>query len=787
MRDHTDKQPFYFAGDTIAITNPILSRPWINYLGNRRLRAFISHNGGGLLWFREPYERRITRYHYLAAPADRPGFYVYIRDNRTGTLWNPHFAPTCVELDSFECRHGPGRTSFAARKDGLQVALDFIIHPSDNVMLWSVTAVNTGETEKDVRICSYIEFGLLEFLREALGWCYLKNQTGFTYDDKLHAIRYDYHVFESPESPRMVFASSLPPSGFECSRDAFVGATGSLAAPQALAPGAEMANSELPLGGHGCGALAADILLPPGASRELVYGFAIGSSWEQTDALVRAHVNPAAASTAAGAVRKFWNERLQRFESATGDDEIDRFINVWNPYNAAVCLDLARTVSTDHMGTDGLRYRDTTQDALAVANIDPDFALVRMRQVFATQRADGGGCFAFYPETRRPINDSPRRSDNTVWQIYTIENMIAETGDFGLLDESVPFRDGGEATVYEHIKLGLEHIAARCGPHGLPTLFHADWNDSLALFGDEMAETVMLAMQMVHSCRRFAELAARTGRNADSERALSVAARFEHILNEPPFWDGDWYARLLLSNGTLLGSAARAQGRIYLNPQSWSVISGVGMKEGRGAAAMQSAFENLNTDCGLRILTPPYTGIPEPTDPPLGSNPGIGENGGIFCHANTWAIIAEALLGNADRAWTYYRQLLPGRIISEYGLDHYGREPYVYVSSIVGPPSSRLGEGGISWLTGTASWMYIAATQYLLGVRPTLDGLELRPCLPSDMERITIKRKFRGCVYNIEIEKTESEKEIEADGSPVEGAILPTGPAGAVINVKCRC
>jgi cellobiose phosphorylase len=779
---------FSDADGEYVVTNPVTPRPWINYLGNRRLRAFISQNAGGLLWHKEPHSHRITRYHYLGVPPDRPGFYVYVLDRARGTLWNPHFAPTCTVLDRFECRHAPGRTGFTGEKDGVRVTAHYVIPPDDDVMVWAVRVENRGSREADLRLCSYIEFGLLEFLREVIGWCYLKNQVAFAYDPALRAIRYDYHVFEAPESPRMVFACSREPAGFECSRDAFAGATGSLAAPAVLGPRASLGNSQLPLGGHGCGALAVDLRLAPGASADFSYCFAIGASWEETDALVRRHVEPGAAERDTEAVRAFWNARLGRLHAATGDTEADRFVNTWNPYNAVVCLDLARTISTDHMGMDGLRYRDTTQDALAVAHLDPEFAAQRMRQVFAQQTRDGGGCFAFYPDNPRPTGDAPHRSDNTVWQIYTVRDLVAETGDTAFLNERIPFRDGGDATVYEHIRLGLEHIAARCGPSGLPTLFHADWNDGLALFGDERAESVMLAMQMVYSCREFAELAERLGRAGDAARARSLADGFERILNEPPFWDGAWYGRLLLSNGKLLGVSGRSQGQIFLNPQSWSVISGVGGREGRGTTAMQSAFERLNTEWGLRLLAPPYTGVPEPSDPPLGSNPGVGENGGVFCHANTWAIMAEAMLGNAARAYRYYRQLLPERVIRRFGQEHYGREPYVYVSSIVGPPSARMGEGGIPWLTGTASWMYVAATQYLLGVRPVYDGLELRPCLPDEWRRVKVVREFRGCRYEIAMEKTGAGRvEIEVDGRPVEGTLLAPGPAGSVRRVVCRC
>lgn len=769
-----------------VLTDPLPPKPWINYLGNRRLTAFISQNAGGVLWYLEPQSRRITRYHYLSAPPDRPGFYLYVRDRGTGTVWNPHFAPTCTPLDHFACRHMPGVTSLTGEKDGVRVDVTYAIPPDDDVMLWHVTVSNVGGVAIDVQLASYLEFGLLEFMRETIGWCYLKHHVAFAYDARLRAIRYDYHAFEAPYTPRMVFGCTATVSGFDCSRDAFIGRTGSLESPLALRPGQTLGNTELPLGGHGAGVLGTDILLQPGDYTTLAYCFTIGDTWDAADVLLAKFADPAAVQEGVEAARARWHAQCATFQVQTGDAGMDRFVNIWNPYNASVALELARSISTDHMGLDGLRYRDTTQDALAVAHFDPAFSLERMRQVFAEQTQDGGGCFAFYPYTKQPTTDVPHRSDNTVWQIYTMKALLAETGDWGILNEVIPFRDGSAATVYEHTVRGLKHIAERRGPHGLPTLFHADWNDGLALFGDEAAESVMLGMQLGYSCRELGEIATRLGREEDAAWCAQLAQELSAICNSDLVWDGAWYRRLLFSNGNVLGSAQSRQGQIFVNPQSWAVISGIGAYQDRGIQAMQSVFERLDTPCGLRILDPPFTGIPEPEDPPLGSSPGTGENGAIFCHANTWAIMAEALLGNAERAFKYYHQLLPESVIGQVGSARYGREPYVYLSSIVGPVSEHFGSGGISWLTGTASWMYVAATQYLLGILPTLDGLRLQPCLPAHLPCVHVRRQYRGGIYEIEIDNAERDTvTLELDGNALDGTLLPI--IQGTCRVTCRC
>lgn len=768
-----------------VITSPATPRPWINYLGNRRLHAFISQNAGGLLWFREPYSRRISRYHHLPAPGDRPGFYIYVHDRRTDELWNPHFAPTCSMPDSFECRHEPGVTQFAAAKAGIHVDATYCIPPEHDVMLWRVRVSNHGDADADLRIASYLEFGLLEFMREAVGWCYLKSHNAFSYHPETQSIRYDYHVFEAPYLPAMEFACvGQAVVGFECSRDSFVGRTGSLERPESLR-GAGLRNSQLPLGGHGCGTLAADLRLAPGQQAQVAYVFAIGDTWQDTGRLLSHFSRDDAFAAAIAATRAFWAQRLETLQVASPDQDLNRFVNVWNPCNAVTALDLARTISTDHVGLDGLRYRDTTQDALAVAAIDPAFAIQRMDQVFEQQASDGRGCFSFFPHTERPTTDAPDRSDNTVWQIFTIDRLIAETGDLDILQRRLRYRDRGADTVFDHIVKGLRYIDRSKGPHGLPRLRHADWNDGLAVFADEAAESVMLGMQMVHACQLLADYAELLDRPGEAHWATRTADELTRILNAPPVWDGAWYARLLLSDGTAIGSSARREGRIYLNPQSWAVLAGVADAD-RATRVMAAVAEHLDTDAGLRILAPPYTGIPEPEDPPRGSMPGTNENGSIFCHANTWAIIAETQLGHAQQAYRYYRQLLPTSVISRFGDDHYGREPYVYVSSITGPPADQFGQGGISWLTGTASWMYVAATQHILGIRPTLDGLLIAPCLPDELPEVRVRRRFRGTNYDILLRNVKRGKQAMTVNGAAWDPAVPIPPQSADCRVECQ-
>jgi cellobiose phosphorylase len=743
-----------------VITDPLTPAPWINYLGNTRLTAFISQQAGGLAWHVEPQERRLTRYHSLPAPGDRPGFYVYVRDEESGTLWNPHFAPTCQKLDAFECRHGQGYSQFTGERDGVRVSVRYFIPPDDDVMVWDVTVENRGAKPKALTLGSYVEFGILEFMRE-LFFCYLKNQIGFTFEPRENWIEYHYHVFEAPFTPAIFFSCTRPVDGFDCSRDAFCGRGGSLERPAMALTGSQLLG-----GGHGCGSLGVKLNLAPGASERFAFLLGVAEDWPAAARLkARLNVDAAFAALKAG-----WRKKTTDVIQVTsGDAHFDRCVNIWNPLNCQVTLERTRDLSTDHIGVDGMRYRDTMQDALAVATFNPAFAAERIRLVLASQAKDGGGNFAFFPYAKKQrFNLEPVRCDNTVWPIMTVANLVNETGDLSFFEERLPYRDGGEASVYEHILLGLRYIDARRGPTGLPTLFHADWNDGLAVFHDEHAESVMLGMQMVYSLGLFRDFARRLGREADASWCDETAAHYREVCNSDAVWDGAWYRRLLLSNGIKVGSASRKQGQIYLEPQVWAVMSGVGDRDGRSRKAMDAVYELLNTSRGLRICFPPYTGIPNPEDPLIGNAPGTGENGAIFCHANTWAIIAECLLGRGDRAYEYYRKMLPSVAADEVGQDHWGREPYVFNSTVVGPAQPKdFGRGGIGWLTGTASWMYIAATQYILGIKPTLEGLRVNPCLPAQWKDVHVTRRFRGKTFALALGR-----EIHVNGAPLGTGLL---------------
>ncbi len=770
-----------------VVTNPLPPAAWINYLGNRRLGAFISQAAGGLMWYLDTLAGRITRYGYVATPSDRPGFYVYIKDRRTGSLWNPSFSPTLTKLDKYECRHEPGITSFASEKDGVTALAEYTIPQEDNALIWKVTLTNTGKAAADLQVASYIEFGILELYRE-FWWAYLQKHISFNFDHKLQAIAYNYGAYEAAIVPRIYAGCTDALAGFECARDVFLGRGNTLQFPAAMTGEGKLSNSELPLGGHGVGVLGVDVKLAPGQSKELAYIVTLGDTWEQSAAMLQKYRPISAVTDAINSVRKFWDDRLGTFDARTGDEMVDRFVNTWNGYQSMVLLAQPASITTEHGGVDGLHYRDLTQYALTPANLDPPFAAQRLELVLSTQKQDGLGNMSFWPHTKKPIDYSVRRSDNTVWQIYTLANLVNETGDLAYVDKVVPFVDGGQGSVYEHVLRGLKLIYDNRGPQGMPLMFFADWNDGLEKYAGPETESVMLGMQLVYSCQLFKILAERLGRTADAAWCEAVVRDLTDVSNSDRVWDGKWYRRLMLGGGSYAGGAKDREGKIWINSQTWAVICGAGQYQNRGKIAMQSVKDMLDSPAGLFKQYPPLKSVPDENGQlPPGAPSGIGEYGGIFNHSNTWAIMAETLLGHNERAFEYYRRTIPAVVSDMFGADHYIREPYVYVSAVVGPIHKLFGEGGISWQTGTASWMYHAATQYILGIRPTLDGLMVTPCLPSHLKSVRLRRRFRGCEYDIQIDNAMRGKiELEVNGRAIDGKVVPVQTASKC-SVRCRC
>lgn len=771
-----------------VVTDPRTPAPWINYLMGGELTALISQAAGGLAFYREPAEGRLTRYRFNGLPVDSPGFYIYVQDG--DTTWNPSFRPTCTPLDSYECRHGLGYTRFTSLKAGIEAQVTYLIPPRDNVFLWVVRLANRSKRARRLDLTTYMEFALHRYTYDVDGFLVCGNQWNAWFDPKVNGIKLDYFGFECPFHGQTIFASSLPVREFDIDRDCFIGSGRTEANPVGLERG--LRNTETRHGGrYTCGTLRNTLELEPGGEADVIYRYAVSDRFATSARLLKKYNTLEAADRALFDTRRYWEQTLAAAQVATPDSAMDRMLNTWFPYNTRVTFKYARSISTRHTGSWGaLRFRDSMQDALPAVLLYTDEARDRLRLILRTMCADGHCVTSVNPQTLAAADLSLIRSDAAVWGVFTIYEYLAETGDFGFLDEVVPYFDKGEGTVYDHLMRGLRFIARHTGKDGLPDLFSVDWNDGLQVFTVAYTgcQSVMVAQQFVYAARLLEQLAARQGQESDVRFLRRHSARFTRVLNSDVCWDGAWFRRVL-GDGLVLGSRENRFAKIFLNTQSWAAIAGT-LDPARVRAAMDSAHDRLNTEYGLRLCAPPCKTMPDGKSRYPSNNFGAGENGGIFLHANVWAVIAETMLGRGERAWQYYSQILPPNL-SGRDPDRYMNEPYVFTSWIYGPDHERFGTGQLSWLTGGAAWMYLIGLQYILGVKPELDGLRIAPCIPSSWPGYRVSRRWRGTMYDIEVENPDrvgrGRVELEVDGKAVEGAVLaPTRKKRVAVHATLR-
>ena len=767
-----------------VITKPLTPRPWINYISNTRLGAFISQGAGGLSWFYQPVTRRISRYDFMGLPEDRPGFYIYIRES-DGTYWNPSFQPCQRHLEKWECRHGMGYTRFIAEHNGIAAELIFFVPWNDDVLVWDLTLTNNRDNDEELFIANYLEFSLFEFYKEILGWVVLRNQIRFRYDSRVNSIKYDYFVFEAEHTNPVFLSTSGIPSGYECSRSAFIGRGRSTSNPIAIEKG-EMSNSELLGGGLGIGSFAHTVTLKSHGTHRIVWTLGASETWDIADRIAVKYQNLRTVGKAFAELKEKWTATSDGFQTELPDDEMQSIVNVWNPYGTCATFFRDRDISSELPGlSDGIRFRDAMQNCISMCHLKPDIAKKRLELLLKHQKSDGSTLDSFLPGSKVKVSHEQPRCDNPVWSPISVYAYLAETADYDFLDKVLPYYDEGKSSVYEHLMQGLKQIAQDSGDNGLPLLKGRDWDDHLSVFSEEGAESVMTAQNWCYAARLMKKICLLRSKEEDALWIDEQIKRYRQALNGPA-WDGEWYRQVLFRNGKIpLGSKKRRENKIYINTQAWAVISGTAIK-GRDILCMDKMREYLNTDYGIKFLWPPYTGIPEPKDPLVSNGPGIGENGGIFIQANCWAIMAETIMGRGNRAYEYYRQILPPVISRKMGPDVYLNEPYIFSSHIIANPDPRRGMANLSWLTGAVNWMYLIATQHILGITPTLKGLRIHPCIPSSWGGFRIKRKFRGALYDIKvINKNKSNKPIiTINGALIENALLPLLSEGEKAQVK---
>lgn len=734
---------FLDASKEIRINRYDTPTPWMNYLSNGTFHAMISQAGGGVAFYKSPQIWRINHYRFFHLPTDRSGFYTYMKDGQT--VFCPTSEPTPEKPEQWHCIHGMGYTQFHSVKNGLTADAKYFVGKYENALIYELKL--TADTDRHIQIFPYVELGMMEFMRELQWQCYNKHQlTVYNLDDILV---YKYGVENQPkpdETPLVYFAADVPIAGFDGDRDEFVGTYRSEENPLRVELG--KCSGSTMMGGDPCFALQLEIDLKAGEEKTVHIFLGTAMTEEEIRKSVAHCREKDFAEKSFADLRRHWNEYLDKFTCELPDENTQRMVNIWNPYQAERNFQFSRNISYYATGTfRGVGYRDTAQDVLAMVPFDTARAKEKIKLLLSQQYRDGHVNHYFFPtEGWEPVTSV--HSDDHLWTILSCYALVMEEGSLDFLNETVSYYDGTEGTVWEHLNKSVDFTLANLGERGFPLMLHSDWNDQLFRVCKEgKGESIWTAMQFGLALKQIGELARLRG---ESDEKFVTAYHQQKKLVNTIGWDGKWFRRAIMDDGRFLGSDSEEQAKIWLNTQTWAVISG--MAEGdKGRIAMDSVYELLNTPMGIKKIHPSIKDYPSKENPLTNYNKGTGENGAVFCHANTWAIIAECILGRGDRAYQYYTQLLPMLAQEKAGQWRYKAEPYVYASNIFGPESDKFGLANVSWLSGTAAWMYVAVTQYILGIKPTWNGLEVKPCLPSTWKSAKATRQFRGKTYTFDL------------------------------------
>ncbi len=798
-----------------VIDRPDTPLPWINYLGTEAYFGIISNTAGGYSFYRDARLRRLTRYRYNNAPMDLGGRYLYLRDDSADqpAFWSPTWQPTQTELDDYECRHGLSYTRIASRYRGIKAETLYFVPLGETLEVWRLKVTNERDTEVSLSAFSSIEFCLWDAQDDATN--YQRNfNTGQV--EVVDGVIYHKTEYRERRDHFAYFACSEPLAGFDTAREAFLGPYRSWDRPIVVEKGestGSIAHGWQPHGSH-----HVKLTLQPGETREI--GFVLGYAENPRDAkfdppgsqtLNKAAAQAKIASWLAqetvdagfAALRDRWEELLFGLQVETPDADTDRMVNIWNAYQNMVTFNMSRSTSLYESGIGrGMGFRDSNQDLLGFVHMIPERARERILDIAATQLPTGGAYHQYQPLTKRGNNDiGSGFNDDPLWLILGVSAYIKETGDWSILDEQVPFDNapGSEQPLYEHLKLSLRYTLDRLGPHGLPLIGRADWNDCLNLncFSDTpgepfqttenatggVAESVFIAGQFVLAARELASLAA--SRGDDPTGYQTAAEKMAGTIAEHG-WDGAWFRRAYDFHGNVIGSASNDEGQIFIEPQGMCIMGGVGLEDGTAVRALASVRERLATPHGIVLQQPAFSSYRIELGEISSYPPGYKENAGIFCHTNPWLMIAEAMVGNGDGAFDYYKRINPSAR-EELG-DLHRCEPYVYAQMIAGRDAPTHGEAKNSWLTGTAAWNYAAVTQWILGIRPELSGLRIAPVIPAAWPGFSAVRRFRGATYRITVRKEPGVPggacRLVVDGEPVEGGVLPVAPAGADVQVE---
>jgi len=795
-----------------VITNPRTPWPWINYLGNEDFFSLISNTAGGYSFYKDARFRRLTRYRYNNVPMDSGGRYFYIREGET--VWSPGWKPCKTEMESYACRHGMGYTRITGLKNDLEAEVLFFVPLHTRAEVQKVTLRNNSRETKKLQLFSFTEWCL---------WNAATDMENFQRNFSTGEVEVEgsviYHKTEYRERRNhyAYYSVNRPIQGFDSDRESFFGLYNGFDEPQTVMEGKPrntVAHGWSPIASH-----YLEIELEPGEQQELI--FLLGyeenepeEKWEnkglinknKAKATIARFDSVESVESAFDELRASWDLLLGNFSVKTGEEKLDRMVNIWNQYQCMITFCFSRSASYFESGIGrGMGFRDSNQDLLGFVHQIPGRARERIIDIASTQFPDGSCYHQYQPLTRKGNNEiGGGFNDDPLWLILGTTAYVKETGDFGILDTAVPFdnEQGSEVPLFNHLTVSFDHVINNLGPHGLPLIGRADWNDCLNLncfSGDpnesfqttenrsegSKAESLMIAGLFVVCGRDYAALCTRIGNQEESQRVLTHVDRMVEAIRQHG-WDGEWFLRAYDYFGHKIGSREHEEGQIFIESNGWCSMAGIGQEEGLTEKALNAVKERLDCEQGIVLNNPPYTKYYIDYGEISSYPPGYKENAGVFCHNNPWIIIGETVLGRGDRAWEYFRKICPA--YSEAISDLHKVEPYVYAQMIAGKDAFRPGEAKNSWLTGTAAWNFYAISQYILGIRTAYDGLIIDPCIPPEWDQYHVTRRFRGATYQITVKNPERRMKgvsaITLNGEPVKGNLIPLQPAGSECEVE---
>ncbi len=768
-----------------VITRPDTPRSWSNYLGSTRYGAIITNNAGGYSFFHSAAQGRFTRLRFNAIPMDQPGRYLYLHDRDTKDYWSASWQPVGKPTESYhsECRHGSAYTTLLSGYSGIETNTTYFVPLDRDFECWWVKVKNTGSSPRRLRFFTYVEYACnWNAADDLINLQYTQYIAKMAVVDGIIDHGTNVHIpsmpenFEEKDQGRHTFLgiTGADITGFDTDRETFLGPYRTYANPEIVEKG-ECKNS-IAVGDNPCGTLQVDIELQPGEEKEFTVLMGIGSASGEGRKAVDEFSVSGRISAEFEKLKTYWHSRIEGMTTHTPDPQFDAMMNMWSPFNCLITYAWSRAASLVYAGErDGLGYRDTVQDMLGVLHLIPEEAKERLELMITGQVSTGGAMpvvkpFAHNPGREKLPSEEDYRSDDCLWLFNTVPAYVNETGDLDFYLKVLPYADEGEDTVIAHLRRALEFNIKRSGTHGLPCGLKADWNDCLEL--GHQGETVFVAFQLRYGLNSYAEICHILNLPDEITWAKEKLAVLDRNIDENA-WDGEWYTRAFRYDGLPFGSAKNEEGRIFLNPQSWSVFSGHASLE-KGKMAMNAVKEQLATRYGLMICSPPYEKTDYTVIRATLMNKGMKENAGIFNHTQGWAVIAETMLGHGNQAWEYFRAYLPAAYNDHAEVREI--EPYVYAQSTHSRYSPRYGASRLPWLSGTATWAYFTASQYILGIQPVHDGLRIDPCIPSNWKKFEVTRQLRGKQVRIVYHNPEGHQKgiikILLNGNAIEGNFI---------------